>query len=369
MLGAWRAVTVMTVVLTSVGCATSAHSDFRFGYEEWREGIGSRRVDTQRVIYPFATTPEMESWAADFRAQHATMTPLGRLKKLQRSLFDKSEFPFAYDERLTLTGAEAFETRRGNCMAFTAMFVALSRAMGAQTFLVSVRRAPEVEKEESLVVVNRHVVAGYVDSGQMNLFDFYITSDLPYMTQRVIDDVRASSMFHTNLGGAAIREGDLEGALEHLEIAVAIDPQLSAAWVNLGVARSRTGDTDGAIEAYERAVATDPGNSSALTNLAYVYRHLGQEEQARNALLAAVRQGSTAFTLIALADAEMTRGNLDKARGYLFRARRMERQQPEVYDALARLARLADDPSNASRYRRRADKLRSRQLAAPNSVP
>jgi len=362
MVRAVRTCALALALLMAVGCASTPRRDFSFGFEEWREGIAARQVDPADVIYPFAATPEMQAWAEAFQARYATLAPALRLEKLQRHLFDTREFPFSYDEKLTLTGAQTFATRRGNCMAFTAMFVALSRAMGMRTFLVAVRRAPEVEREETLVVVNRHVVAGYVDSGQMKLFDFYITSDLPYMIQLVIDDVRASAMFHTNLGGAAIRDGDLEQALHHLELAVTIDPLLSAAWVNLGVARSRTGDTQGAIEAYERSIATDPGNSSALTNLAYVYRELGQEEQARNALLAAVRLGSTAYTLVALADAEMARGRLDKARGYLYQARRMDRRAPEVYDALARLSRLADDHSNAERYRRRADKLRSHQL-------
>jgi len=168
-------------------------------------------------------------------------------------------------------------------------------------------------------------------------------------------------MYHTNLGGSAIREDDLDAARRHLDLAVALDPRLAPAWVNLGVARFRTGDAAGALEAYERALRVKPGHSSALTNMAFVYQQQGKEDQARTALVAASKGNSTPFTLIALADAEMARGNLDQARSYLHRARRRYGKEPEVYEALARLERHVGDPLRAGQYEKRAARLRRKQ--------
>jgi len=352
----WLPVTATLLISVAVSCSAAALAQ-PLNYEEWQSAISSRGVGVDEAVYPFAVTPEMKAWASEFYSRYVFLVPQDRLKRLQEALFSPERFPFSYDERLTLTAAQAFAERRGNCMAFTALFIALSRAMGDETFLVSVRKAPEVERSESLVVVNRHVVAGYSRAGQMYLYDFYITTDMPYIQRRVIDDLRATAMYHTNLGGAAIRDGKLQDAVHHLELAVRIDPALAAAWVNLGVVRFRNGDIPGAMTAYEKALEADPENSSAFTNMAYVYRHLGQEEQARMALLAAAQERSTPFALIALADLELAQGNTVDARHHLLRARRAFPREPEVYVALARLASKDGDLSAAARYQRRAHKL------------
>ena len=198
-------------------------------------------------------------------------------------------------------------------MAFTSMFVALSRSVGIRTFLVKVRRAPEANRDESVVVVNRHVVAGYRGPDKMTLYDFYVTSATPYIQHRVIDDLQASAMFHNNLGGAAIRDGDFDAAIRHLDIAIGLDPSWAPAWVNLGVARFRLGDSEGAMRAYERALEEEPGNSSAFSNIALLYRQQGREEEARTALMAAAEGRANPFTLIAMADVEIGRGDLDAA--------------------------------------------------------
>jgi Flp pilus assembly protein TadD len=354
-----QTVVVAALVLAVAASAAAAKSaKFRVGLEQWRKGVVAAGVDPGDAVYPFTTSPEMESWVAGFNERYGRMAPTERLAKLQQLLFDSTEFPFTYEQPLTLTAADAFAQRRGNCMAFTVMFVALARAMGIECCLVAVTRAPEIEKEDDLVVVNRHVVAGYVHANAIYLFDFYVNTRSPYMSHRVIDDVKACAMFHTNLGGSAIRDGDLELARFHLELASRLDPQLASAWVNLGVVRSRTGDPYGALAAYENALRVAPEQPSALTNMAYVHQQLGQADEARAALRAAAEGVASPFALIALADVEVARGNLDLARGYLFRARRAFGKTPEVYDALARLARREDDLLSAARYQKRAEKLR-----------
>jgi len=233
---------------------------------------------------------------------------LRKLTILQQELFSP-DFGFSYDTDLTLTAAEAFGSRRGNCLSFTSMFVAMARSAGIPTFLMSVRRDPEVDRVGDLVVVNRHVVAGYRGaSSEVHIFDFYVTTTGPYIQQRTIDDVTATAMFHTNLGGDAIRRGELEEAVRHLGIATALAPSWAPGWVNLGVAHYRQGDAERAFAAYQRALEVDPSNSSALGNMACIYRDQGRDHEAGVALRAAAQQTTNPFTLVAMADAEMARG-------------------------------------------------------------
>jgi tetratricopeptide (TPR) repeat protein len=292
-------ISAFAVVLSG---ASAAWAGDAFGYDEWAREVARRGIDPNAAVFPFEATPEMVAWAEEKVAVYRVLGAPKMLEMLQHELFYREQFTFSYEDNLTLTAIEAFEAQRGNCMAFTSLFVALSRGIGIPTFLVSVRRAPAIEKENDLVVVNRHVVAGYRGPDKLHLYDFYVTSDSPYIRHWIVDDVQASAMYHTNRGGAAIRENDFAGAIRHLETATALDPSWAPGWVNLGVAHYRIGDVDTAMAAYQEALRVDPENSSALTNMAVAYRSLGLRDEARAALLAAVAGQTNPWTLIALAD-------------------------------------------------------------------
>ncbi len=326
-------------------------------FQRWESAVAGRGIDPGDVIYPFAATPEMASWAREQMEGAGSAGPLKQLKILQNALFDRENFEFEYDGILTLTAEEAFAQRRGNCMAFTSLFIALGRSLGIPTVLISVQKVPDVKRVDGLVVVNRHVVAGYRGLNELNLFDFYVTSSAPPIHQRIISDVRASAMHHTNNGGLALRENDLIEARRHFELSTRLAPEWAPGWVNLGVVEYREGRTAEAMKAYSKALEADPSNSSALTNIAGIHRDQGHDEAARSALAAAARQTRNPFTLIAMADIEIHNGNLGKARSYLRRARWWFSSEPEVYVAMARLAHAEGDKEAAERHLMRAAKL------------
>lgn len=351
-------------LLLCLGCSSAGVTAGRSYQARWRKSVLARGVNPTRVVYPFEVTPEMLEWARKVDPQASDS--LIRLKRLQRALFDTGEFKFIYDGNITATAADAFESRRGNCLSFTALFIALSRGLGMRTSLVTVQRKVEVSREEDLVIISRHVVAGYSLAGRLHLYDFYVASDQPYVQRRVIDDVTASAFYHTNIGSVALKQGDIEGALTNLELATQLAPDVAAVWVNLGVARRRLGDLTGAAQAYEKALLAEPGNPSALTNLAYLYRLRGHDAEAKAALQAASKGPSSPFTLIALAGVEEVQGNATDARRHLLRAKRAYRHVPEVWEALARFASRRGDTKRAERYREKAAKLRQK-AAASNS--
>lgn len=356
---------VVAGVLVASGHACAESKQEVFGYEAWRKAVDELEVDSTEVVYPFYITEEMAAWAAEKLRGHQSQSPEMQLEVLQHSFFDPGEFEFEYDEVQTLTAEESFALRHGNCMSFTSLFIALSRSLGLETFLVSVKRQPEVIKDGGLVVVNRHVVAGFRAPYKVHLFDFYVTNSSPHITQRVLNDLEASAIYHANIGGAAIRDGDLQEAVRNLEIAVALAPRWAPAWVNLGVALTRLDDTEGALVALQRALEVEPGNSSALVNLANIFREQGRDEEAETAIRAAAETTRNPFTLIAMADVEMSRGDLDGARQYLKRARWWYGKEPEVYSALARLARLEGDGEKAAKHSRRAADLRAQREEEP----
>ncbi|MEN8164603.1 MAG: tetratricopeptide repeat protein [Acidobacteriota bacterium] len=353
----WKTtVCVLALVVAFAGSAWASGEDRDF--QRWESAVAARGIEPGDVIYPFSASPEMQSWAREQMEGAGAAGPLKKLRILQGALFDREKFEFEYDGNLTLTAEEAFAQRRGNCMAFTALFIALGRSLGIPTVLVSVQKVPDVERVDGLVVVNRHVVAGYRGPHELNLFDFYVTSSAPPIHQRIISDVRASAMHHTNNGGSALRENDLIEARRHFELSIRLAPEWAPGWVNLGVVEYREGRTAEALKAYGKALEAEPSNSSALTNIAGIHRDQGHPEAAKSALAAAARQTRNPFTLIAMADIEIHNGNLGKARSYLRRARWWFSSEPEVYAAMARLARIEGDQKAATRHLARAVELR-----------
>jgi len=358
-------IVVVAAVLMVAGQVCARSGAEVFGYDAWSQAVAELDVNPAEVVYPFHTTDEMEAWAEEVMRGYQSQMAAVRLEILQRSFFDGGEFEFQYDVVRTLTAEGAFAARHGNCMSFTSLFIALSRSLGIETFLVSVKRQPEVIKDGGLVVVNRHVVAGFRAPSKIHLFDFYIMNTSPHVSQSVLDDLEASAIYHTNIGGDAIRAGDLEEAVRNLEIAVVLAPRWAPAWVNLGVARARLNQTEEAFAAFQRALEVEPGNSSAFVNLAKIYREQGQIEEADTAMRAAAESTRNPFTLIAMADAEMTRGNFEEARQYLRRARWWYGKEPEVYLALSRLSALEGEKTKAQKYAKRALDLRFKQLNEP----
>jgi len=350
-------VAVVLVVIATSEIAAREGGD-AFSREAWQVEVVGKGLDSGNVVYPFEVSPEMIAWAeAVMKATNGFGSRL-RLSRLQQAMFESKTFDFAYDDARTLTAEEAFTARRGNCMSFTALFIAMSRSVGIPTFLMEVRRDPEVDRVDGLVIINRHVVAGHRSGGQVSVYDFNLSSAAPFVSGTVIDDIQASAMYHANLGGAALRDNDLEEALRNLEITTGLAPDWAAGWVNLGVTLAHLGNVEAAFRAYRRALEIDPGYSSALNNLSFLYSSLGREAEARVALRAAAQRTDSPFTLVAMADSEMQWGSNLEAQRYLKRAKRRYPKEPEVFEGLARYAYKIGETRRAEKWLRRAEKLR-----------
>jgi len=345
------------VLTTAAGSIAAQTTRTVFSQEGWADEIAKKGLDPAEVVYPFESSPEMVTWAEGVLHDARGLGEPQQLARLQQAMFEGDAFDFAYDDSRTLTARGAFSARRGNCLSFTALFVAMSRSVGIRTFLIEARRDPEVGREDGLVIISRHVVAAYRSAGQVSIYDFYLSSASPFVGGLVVDDVRASAMFHANLGSAALRRGDLEEALRNLEVTTALTPDWSVGWVNLGVTLAHKGNIDGAFAAYRRALEVDLGNSSALNNMSFLYSILGREAEARVALRAAAQRTESPYTLVAIADSEMLLGNDSEAAGYLKEAKQRYPREPEVYLGKARFARKMEKPKRANRYLRKAEKL------------
>src|SRR5512144_1140918 len=119
--------------------------------DAWAEALRARQIAPESVVNPIAFTREMQRDADRLAGQGSIRK---RLQALQDGLIDASRFPFQYDSRGTFTAIEAYAERRGNCLSFTCLFLAMARSLGLDARAAIPAFEGRSEREGDLVVVN-----------------------------------------------------------------------------------------------------------------------------------------------------------------------------------------------------------------------
>lgn len=342
--GLWAAATAVLVLALS-GCATA-----RVDREAWLREVRRVGLDPSEVANPVAYSEEMAETA---RAAAGDGTERERLRRLQAFLVDSERFPFDYEPTGTYGAEETFRLRRGNCVSFTSLFVALGRSVGIPLRAALIYRG-EAEREESMVVVNTHMVAALLKPGSLTVYDFARERGRAISGLMVIDDVWLTAVYLNNWGAENLRRGRIDEAVADLEVAIRLAPGFTAPYGNLGVARRMAGDVEGALEVYRRALEVDAEDPTILNNLASLYRSLGRYDESSAALRAADLSGATPFLLITRGDLELEQGNFKKALRLYRRAHRTAPDLPEPLVAIARLELERERPQAARRALDRA---------------
>lgn len=354
---------VLAPALLACCQAASETGDSRIDNRRWEREIRRRGVDPQSIENPLAYTPEMREVASRAAGSGG---PLEKLRRLQDYLFDKKQFPFNFESSGTHTAVEAFETRNGNCVSFTSLFIALARSVGIEAAAALLVIPGDIERERNLIVVNNHIVAIYEHGGGATVFDFNLQRESERPGLRVLDDLEITAVYLNNLGAAELFGGHPDSAERYLEDAIKIAPGFSPAYGNLGVLKRQAGDTAGALDAYRRALEFAPRDPTILNNLAALYRSMGLETEARSALRAADLRQASAYMFVARGDLELVEKRYRRAKRLYRIAARMARNSPEPLLGIARveiargryaaarkalLRALDDDPDNELAHR------------------
>jgi Flp pilus assembly protein TadD len=203
-----------------------------------------------------------------------------KLRELIDAIINEGNFGFEF-EGATRTASETFRLRRGNCLSFSSMFLAMARNVGLEAQFQEVDIPPDWTFQDDVFVLNRHVNVS-VDLGSLgqhvvdlNIDDFRTSYDT-----RTISDTRALAHYYNNMGVESMQAGDTASALGHFRKAIADnDRQFSPAWTNLGTLYSRNGHPAYAEAAYLLALKVDDGDLVAMSNLAGFYEQQGDEER------------------------------------------------------------------------------------------
>ncbi len=250
------------------------------------------RVSTQmrdEIVIPFEIDDEIRQLALD--VTRSAKTESAKMRAIVHTIIGLAGFSVSYDRLSNKTAQEVFREGKGNCLAYSNLFVGMARAVGLDAVYAHVSYTERVTREAEIIVNSSHITAAVMYGTERILIDFTATPERKYVGFEVIDDLEAIASFYNNQGflyGYFTETEDvgfdpLEKELEMYRLALEILPSFGRARNNLGVALRRRGRVDEAIEQYQMAVAHDPKHAEALSNLGTAYHYQGRTEEALEA--------------------------------------------------------------------------------------
>jgi hypothetical protein len=240
------------------------------------QGAASSVPDEQDVL---ALSPEMLEFLN--RHVHRKGAETTKLHELVSAIVETDTFGLEYDDT-TRTASETFRARRGNCLSFSNMFVAMARDVGLAVEFQEVDIPPDWTLDADTYVLNRHINV-FVDLGLMGkrVVDFNIADFKASYEMHKVSDARALAHYYNNVGVERMLSGDTASAFLCFRRALAEnDRTFSPAWANLGSLYLRSGHSAQAEAAYFEALNASASDLVAMSDLARLYERLGDRERA-----------------------------------------------------------------------------------------
>ena len=213
-------------------------------------------------------------------------TNVSRLGRLLSSLIDDGYYEAGYEPSLSQTAEETFATKRGNCLSYTNLFIAMAREAGLIVHFQIAQVPPTYDAVRGVLIRNNHVNI-LVEGGQFYYggtrdvtIDFNLEDPSGYPTKRVSDGYGVG-LYYNNVSVERWKQGELRAAFAYLLKAFhAGGAQNADLWVNLGVYYLQGDHYRQAVEAFRVALALDSRNQSAIGGLGRAYEGMGDVDQA-----------------------------------------------------------------------------------------
>ena len=275
--------------------------------------------------------------------------PLLRLQRLSSLLLDPEQLGIRYQAESTLPARDVLRERAANCLAFSALTVAMAREAGLEARFQDVPVLPNWRPAGGAFLVERHVNTLVRVRNRQFAIDFRPPEAASWSRAKTISDANAIAQYFGNLGVERLTSGDPGTAYRLFRRGLEVDPGATSLWINIGVALARNGQLHEAGQSYRQALALDPGNLSALNNLAGLVELQGNRDEA-GALRARVERyrRKNPYFMYAQGEYYLRRGEYSPALAAFRAAVRKAPEEAEFHFSLARAYRALGQTEKAA---------------------
>jgi tetratricopeptide (TPR) repeat protein len=204
--------------------------------------------------------------------------PEDRLYRLIDFMFKPGGMELKYDDT-TRTVAQTFHDRKGNCLAFTQIFVELARIAGLDAEMQESENVLISASDLETLVYTGHVSAAITIKRRKREVQFDPNNPIVKGSTNIVSRERAVAHYYNNLGAELMAAGELDLADQHFAQALALAPDMVSAYNNRGVLNLRQQRPELAEANFRSALEQDSESISALSNLISLYRSQGQTAQ------------------------------------------------------------------------------------------
>ncbi len=167
----------------------------------------------------------------------------------------------------SLTASEAFRERRGDCLAYTNLFVSLARHLGLDAYFVHVTEVRDYYERDGWFFVSSHVAVGQGAGPEAAVIDFTREiTDWRLARYEAIDDGAALALYYNNVAVDLMTSGHTAEAERLFRFLVEREPGVVELHNNLGVLLNRTGRHAEALAALNRGIVRFPTYEPLYTN-------------------------------------------------------------------------------------------------------
>ncbi|MFT7688531.1 MAG: Tfp pilus assembly protein PilF [Candidatus Azotimanducaceae bacterium] len=204
-----------------------------------------------------------------------------RLRALRDILFSEEHFDIQYESGTTKTAIETYQTRSGNCLSMTNLYIAMARYSGLDANYHVVDAVPQWDHSGDTLILTRHINS----TGKLRNGDNYVLDFLPNLrtnrdTAESVSDEYALAIYYNNLGAEAIIAKDNDLATQYLITALKIEPNMADTWNNMGIVQSRLSRPDLSEASFKQAINIDNFSNPAISNLSHLFYNNGQQSKA-----------------------------------------------------------------------------------------
>ena len=275
------AILLLSVLVTASGCATNPFEQEVVSQEQqaWMQSIVSYQngsIDTESV---FAISDDMQALIKEkFGHQRKGVA----IENLARWLMSSEGHNMQYHLAANLTPIDAFEQKLGNCLSFTILLVNLAKVIDVKLDYndVHLANAWGMDDEGDGVTLFRHVNAIRRNFERIQIFDLAIEQYDYGLPQRIITEQQALAGLYSNISVEKLKDNDIESALHHIKLSIALFPKKSDFWVNLGVVYKKNNKLINAERSFLHALNLNDADSVAASNLEKLYTQQGQLDKA-----------------------------------------------------------------------------------------